>query len=107
LDHEVAGFAAVVDGAEHDHSVAEGELGVHQGFVVGAEVDGLLLESEGADEPVDGGEGVAVAEARDDGRAARFGLVCHGVKVAYGCVPRLGKIGGTPLPLCSAQIIDL
>ncbi len=67
LDHEFAGFAAVIDGAEHDHAVAEGKLGVHDGFVVGTEVDGLLFEAEGGDEPVDGGEGVAVAKAWDDG----------------------------------------
>ena len=78
LDCEFAGLAAVVDGAEHDHAVAEGELGVHDGFVVGAEVDGLLLEAEGGDEPVDGSEGVAVAEAGNDGGAAGFGLVAHG-----------------------------
>src|SRR5271154_7512393 len=56
LNHELTGFAAVIDGTEHHHSVSEGELGVHDGFVVGAEVDGLLLEAEGGDEPVDGGE---------------------------------------------------
>ena len=44
LDHELAGLAAIVDGAEHDHAVAEGELGVHDCGVVGAEVDGLLLK---------------------------------------------------------------
>ncbi len=53
----------------------KGELGVHDGGVVGAEVDGLFFEAEGLDEPVDGGEGVAVAKARDDGGAAGFGLV--------------------------------
>ena len=84
LDHELAVFASVVNGTEHDHAVAEGELGVHDGGVVGAEVDGLLFEAEGADEPIDGGEGVAVAKAGDDGGAAGFGLVAHGVRVSLG-----------------------
>ena len=73
LDHEFAGGGAVVDGTEHNHAVAEGELGVGDG-IVWAHVDGLLLEAEGAGEPVDGGEGVAVTEGRNDG----FGLVFHG-----------------------------
>jgi hypothetical protein len=80
LDHELAVVRAVVDGAEHDHAVAEGELGVHDGGVVGAEVDGLLFEAEGSDEPVDGGEGIAVAKAGDDGGTAGFGLGGHGSK---------------------------
>ena len=45
--------------------------------VVGAEVDGVFLEAEGANEPVDGGQGVAVAETGDDSGAAGFGLVAH------------------------------
>ena len=94
LDHEFAVFASLVGGAEHDHAVAEGELGVHDGGVVGAEVDGLLFEAEGADEPVDGGERVAVAKAGDDGGAAGFGLVVHGVRVSLRLVWRLGKNGG-------------
>src|SRR6266851_6354089 len=81
LGREFGGGCAVVDGAEHDHAVAEGELGVHDG-VAWTHVDGLLLEAEGAGEPVDGGEGVAVAEPRDDGGGAGFGLVAHGVKDA-------------------------
>lgn len=67
LDHEFSGFAAVVDGAEHDHAVAVGELGVLDGFVVGGDEDRLFFEAEGGDEPVDGAERVAVAEAGDDG----------------------------------------
>jgi hypothetical protein len=93
LDHEFAELAAIVDGAEHDHAVAEGELGVHDGGVVGAEVDGLLFEAEGADEPVDSGERVAVAKAGDDGGAAGFGLVAHGVKSVTGWRGCLGKNG--------------
>ena len=77
VGHELAELAAVVDGAEHDHAVAEGDLGVHDRFVVGAEVDGLLFEAEGSGEPVDGGEGIAVAEAGNDGGAAGFRLVRH------------------------------
>ena len=85
LGHEFAELAAVVSRAEHHHSVAEGELGVHDSGVVGAQVDGLLFEAEGLAEPVDGSEGVAVAEARDDVGAAGFGLVRHsGLSVAAG-----------------------
>ena len=73
LDHEFAEFATVIDGTEHDHSVAEGKLGMHHGFVVRAEEDSLLFEAEGADQPIDSGEGVAVAQAGDDGGAASFG----------------------------------
>jgi hypothetical protein len=76
LGHELAEVAAIVDGAEHDHAVSEGELGVGDG-VVGAEMDCVLLEAEGADEPIDGSEGVEVAEAGNDGGAAGFGLVAH------------------------------
>jgi hypothetical protein len=77
-------------GAEHDHAVPEGELGVHDGDVVRGEVDGLPFEAEGLDEPVDGGEGVAVAKGGDDGGAGGFGVVrrvwrgCHGRKDAIG-----------------------
>ena len=77
LNDVLAVFAAVIDGAEHDHAVAEGELGVGDGVVVGSDVDGIFLEAEGADEPVDGGEGIAVAEAGDEGG---FGLIAHGCK---------------------------
>ena len=93
LGHEFAEFAGVVDGAEHDHAVAEGEFGVHDGLVVGAEEDGLFFEAEGAGEPVDGGERVAVAEAGDDGGGAGFGLVGHGEKGApLGCWTRLSGV---------------
>jgi len=67
LDHELAAFAAVVNGADHDHAGAEGELGVLYGFVVGCDEDSLFFEAERGDEPFDGGERVAVAEAGDDG----------------------------------------
>ena len=61
--------AGVGGGAEHDHAGgAEGELGVGDG-AVGAFKDGLALEAEGALQPGDGGGGVMVAEAGDDGRA--------------------------------------
>jgi hypothetical protein len=83
LDHEFAGFAAVVDRAEHDHAAAECELGVHDGLVVGAEVDRLFFEAEGGDEPVDSGESVAVAKAGDD---CGVGLSVHGWKDAMGRV---------------------
>jgi len=80
MDHEFAVGVGVValrgDGAEHDHAVAEGELGVHDG-VVRAEVDGLFFEAEGLDEPVDGGEGVTVTEAGDDGGRAGSGWRVH------------------------------
>jgi hypothetical protein len=99
LDHEFAVFAAIIDGTEHDHAVAEGELGVHDGGVVGAEVDGLFFEAEGSDEPVDRGERVAVAKAGDDGGAAGFGLVVwvclgHRLIMPSGLEKRLGKNGG-------------
>src|SRR6266851_5535355 len=41
LGREFGGGCAVVDGAEHDHAVAEGELGVHDG-VACTHIDGLL-----------------------------------------------------------------
>jgi hypothetical protein len=106
LGHELAELTTVIDGAEHDHAVAEGELGVHDGGVVGAEVDGLLLETEGAGEPVDGGQGVAVTKAGDDGGAAGFGLSVHGASVSLGLGWRLGKNGvGYPLlPACKPPV---
>jgi hypothetical protein len=63
LHHVLGDPAAIVDGADHDHAVAEGQLGVHDGGVIGAEEDGLFFEAECGDEPVDRGEGVAVAKA--------------------------------------------
>ena len=77
LDRELAVFAAVVDGAKHDHAIAEGELGMPDG-VIGTHVDGVLGEAEGADEPVDGGESIAIAEAGDYGGGAGFRLIAHG-----------------------------
>jgi len=67
LDHELAGFSSVVDGADHDHAAAKGKLSVHDSFVVGTEENGLFFEAEGGDEPFDSGERVTVPEARDDG----------------------------------------
>jgi hypothetical protein len=101
LDHEFAGLAAIVDGAKHDHAVAEGELGVHDRGVVRAEVDGLLFETEGADKPVDGGERVAVAEAGDDGGAAGFGLAGRGVGHGVGHGVRHGVKGATRVRVVS------
>ena len=92
LDHELAVFTAVVDGAEHDHAVAKGELGVGD-CVVGAHVDGVLGEAEGSNEPIYGREGVAVAEPRDDGGGAGFRLVAHAEKDARLVGRSLGKIG--------------
>jgi hypothetical protein len=66
------------NGAEHDHAVAEDELGVHDGGVVRAEVDCVLLEAKGLDEPIDGCEGVPVAKAGDDGGATGLGVIWHG-----------------------------
>jgi hypothetical protein len=77
LGHGEFGGGAVVDGAEHDHAVAEGEFGVGDG-VVGASVDGVLLESEGGAEPLDCGCGIVVAEAGDDGGFAGFREGAHG-----------------------------
>lgn len=92
LGHELAEVAAIVDGAEHNHAVAEGELGVGDG-VVGAEMDGVFFEAEGADEPIDGCEGVAVAEAGNDGGAAGFGLVVHKGMILLTARRGLGKNG--------------
>jgi hypothetical protein len=98
----VALLARFVGRAEHDHAVAEGELGVLDAGVVRAEVDGVFLEAEGGDEPVDGGEGVAVAKAGDDGGASGFGrvgrwvsrCVSHSVRMLSGWSGgRLGKNG--------------
>ena len=66
LDHELSVLASVVDGAEHDHASAEGELSVSDG-VVCAHVGGVLFETEGSNEPVDCGDSVAVAKAGDEG----------------------------------------
>src|SRR3546814_1306813 len=57
------------------HAVAEGQLRVVHGVAVG--VHGVLLEAERAAQPVDRGQGVAVAQAGDDG-AGGGGCVGHG-----------------------------
>src|SRR5581483_12376128 len=49
--------ACVIDGAQHDHTVAERELRVMDDGAVG--VDRVTLEAEGAAQPVDGGRRVA------------------------------------------------
>jgi hypothetical protein len=94
LDHELAGFAAVVDGADHDHAAAKGKLSVLDGFVVRAEVDGLLFESEGGDKPFDSRERVAVTEARDDSGVGGVDLSVHSWKDVTADAGGLGKIGG-------------
>ena len=98
LDGELAVLAAVIDGAEHDHAGTEGELGVGDG-IFGAHIDGLLLEAEGADEPVDGCEGVAVAEGGNDG----FGLILHGDIVLHHGAVRPGKNGSLRVNFCGAD----
>lgn len=96
---EALAVGVVFAGAEHDHAAAEGELGVGDG-VVGAGVDGLAGEAEDAAKPVDGGVGVAVALAGDDGgaeighgenlrgkssmRAARIRYILAGMRVPAG-----------------------
>jgi hypothetical protein len=105
LGHEFAVVAAIVDGAEHDHAVAEGELGVGDG-VVGAKVDGVFFEAEGADEPIDGGESVAVAEAGNDGGAAGFGLVAHKGMIFLAAWCGLGKNGRGWDFFCSVPVLD-
>ena len=68
--------------------------------VVGTHVDGLLLEAEGTGEPVDGGEGVAVAKTGDDGGAADFGVVSHGVKSGIRRRSVSWRNRGYPPPYC-------
>jgi hypothetical protein len=65
LDHELGIFAAVIDGAQHDHAAAVGHLGVCDG-VIRPHVNGVLLKAKGAGQPVDCGKCVAVAEAGDE-----------------------------------------
>src|SRR4051812_19511039 len=62
LDSELSILASVVHGAKHDHASTKGELRMSDD-VVFAHVDGVLFETEGADEPVDCSESVAVAKA--------------------------------------------
>lgn len=52
--------------AEHDHAVAEGELGVGDRVVLAVD-DQVPLEAEDGAQPVDGSVGVAVAQAGDNG----------------------------------------
>src|SRR5690606_726885 len=73
--HDLAApFAVVAGRAEHDHAVAEGELGMVHGIAIG--VDGVPVEAEGAAQPVDRGGRVAVAQAGNDG-AGGVGGVAH------------------------------
>ena len=71
----------------------------------------MLFEAEGSDEPVDGGEGVAVTKARDDGGAAVFGLICHSGKSVMGALWPSWKNRGVPPSLLPAhkcpEFIDL
>jgi len=55
--------------AQHDHPVAEAELGVSDG-AIGVGVDCLLLEAEGTAQPLDGGGAVAVTQPGNDGDAS-------------------------------------
>ena len=83
-------FAAVIDGAEHDHPSAQGELGMGDG-VVRSHVNSIFLEAEGTAQPVDGGRGIAVAEARNEGG---FIWIVHGCKdaiVGGGVVVKMPK----------------
>ncbi len=89
LHHELAVFGAVVDGAEHDHASAVGELSVGNGVVL-AHVNGVFLEAEGAAQPVDGGDGVAIAETGNECGAR---LCCHARSMLQPDGERLGKIG--------------
>src|SRR5690606_40180678 len=69
-----APFAGVVGRAEHDHAVAEDQLRVVHDVAIG--VHGLLLEAEGAAQPLDRRVCVAVAQAGDDGGGG-VGGACH------------------------------
>ena len=62
-DDDVAGVVPI--GAEHDHAVAEFQLGVGDAACAVRD-DEMALEPEDVAEPVDGGEGVAVPHAGDD-----------------------------------------
>ena len=70
--------------------------------VVGAHVDGLFLETEGAGEPVDGGDSITVAEGWNDG----FSLVVHGDNLALLKAGGLGKNGrcGDYLSSCGPRL---
>lgn len=80
LDCVFAVLGAIRRRAEHNHSIAEGELSMHDSGVIRAEIDGLFFETEGADEPVDSAERVAVTDRRDDSGAAGFSWGHHGFK---------------------------
>ncbi|KAG0923443.1 hypothetical protein G6F32_014273 [Rhizopus arrhizus] len=78
---------------EHDHAVAEGQLRMEHGLAIG--VDGLGVEAEGALQPVDGSQRVAVAQARNDG-----GAVARRAVLAHDTPPMAqGRVRRRPLPL--------
>jgi hypothetical protein len=79
----VGGVLEVVRaGADHDHVVAQPQLGVRDG-AVGVVVAGEDLEAEGALEEVERGARVAVHESRMDG---------HAGEASPRARPRLGRM---------------
>src|SRR3546814_5751582 len=55
------------DGAYHDHVAVEGELGMFDPRLVPALVDHVAGEAESLAKEINGGMGVAIGEAGDDG----------------------------------------
>jgi hypothetical protein len=75
LDQKWGEFPAASDRAEHDHAAsAERELGMGYG-IVWTRVDGLFFKAEDANQPLDGGMGVTVAEAGDESRSGTHGML--------------------------------
>jgi hypothetical protein len=67
----------IADGAEHDHAVAEAELGVGDRALV-ARHDHLLFKSKRPAQPLDGRCGVAIAQTGNNGRFCVLGNRAHG-----------------------------